>query len=722
MAEAAAIIGIINGAAGLVIKCAQVAQYLHDLHGKYKKADLALKTFLQNVESIQHAWENVRIWCEDSKNDAVTDDKRLDLLGQLDRSIECGDLVISALADDLESFVSARKASRLNFRQRADFVWNEAIIEAHRGRLRDQIATVQLLLQILSLPTSVKRSQLIAESERRVVEFSESVLSIIPSTSSLRSTQSDTSSIRSADLRYKPFGFEDSLFTARVYKRNYQFQSGRARPGLSTQKSTEGGMNVNGTLSNSNGLITGSEEANESISESPIEGDATSIATVRPNTLRGGYKASFLHSKRLYDSRVFGNVHPIAFVAACKNDDVEYIRQNVPWLPSTGGRRIGESEQSIRIWASFYLCTAAQHSINILRLLLEMGWAKYINDPIENESSALDAAILFDKEKAVSLLLEHNAGFYKETLQCSQVNNQLIQSSHMVLQHFIHEWACAKGSRPGNLMSYGIAAWGSRLNDVIRLIKEGGRSSVDKLLWNTELFHFLKDYVKHTKTKSPIIQDPIDYAIFKEDVSILKVFRSWNIDFSRQNGCGQSLIHYAVECNCKLSLDFLLGCNLPIDWEDRNGRQPIHEAAIWDRADMMKTLMAAGASLSCRDVWGRQPMHYAAKANNTDTLSFMVQNGVFFTEEDNQGYTPAHLAIGSGSPEVLFLISDDDCRRQPDFLRKLLDFAKAQKKNRAKILLEEMIRTRDENKRTKAGLSPMNRVEDSVIQMTPDED
>lgn len=53
MAELGLIFGFIDASASLVLKCGSVAKTLHDLASKYKKAELTLKTVIQQVEAIK---------------------------------------------------------------------------------------------------------------------------------------------------------------------------------------------------------------------------------------------------------------------------------------------------------------------------------------------------------------------------------------------------------------------------------------------------------------------------------------------------------------------------------------------------------------------------------------------------------------------------------------------------------------------------------------------
>ena len=88
-------------------------------------------------------------------------------------------------------------------------------------------ATERQELTILS-PTIQGTAELLQQSQKQFIKSDESAFSIVPSRMSSRTSLStnqtgDRDSIRSSEsLVYRRFSFENDLFTARVYKRNYR--------------------------------------------------------------------------------------------------------------------------------------------------------------------------------------------------------------------------------------------------------------------------------------------------------------------------------------------------------------------------------------------------------------------------------------------------------------------------------------------------------------------
>jgi len=86
---------------GLILKRVGVIKSLNDFAGKYKQAKIIFLPMVQEVDTIELAWTKIKEWVE---NGAVTDTQ---LVGRLDRSLECGTLVITALQHDLSVYSSS---------------------------------------------------------------------------------------------------------------------------------------------------------------------------------------------------------------------------------------------------------------------------------------------------------------------------------------------------------------------------------------------------------------------------------------------------------------------------------------------------------------------------------------------------------------------------------------------------------------------------------------
>ncbi len=221
MADPISVISLVEGSIGLVLQCGLVVKTLSDLRAKFKYAEIAIMSLIQEVETIQFAWSRIKEWSEDHA-EAATDTQ---FVQRLEKSLQCGTLVLSALEQDLADYKDV--ADNASFLSRSKMAWNERAFLDHQHRVRGQVQAMTLMLQVSQLSTSKAQTKLLKKKEKAFRASDESAYSIVPSRMSSRmsvSTRSRDSllSIESRELVYYPLSFEDDLFTARVYKRNYR--------------------------------------------------------------------------------------------------------------------------------------------------------------------------------------------------------------------------------------------------------------------------------------------------------------------------------------------------------------------------------------------------------------------------------------------------------------------------------------------------------------------
>ena len=221
MADPISVISLIEGSIGLVVQCGSVAKTLSDIIAKFKHAEVAIMSLKQEVETIQFAWDRIKKWSEDHA-EAATDSQ---FVQRLEKSLQCGTLVLSALEQELADY--KHTADNASFKLRSKMAWNERAFLDHQHRVRGQVQAMTLILQVSQLPTSKAQTKLLKNKEKAFRASDESAYSIVPSRMSSHMSASTRSrdsilTIESQELVYYPLSFEDDLFTARVYKRNYR--------------------------------------------------------------------------------------------------------------------------------------------------------------------------------------------------------------------------------------------------------------------------------------------------------------------------------------------------------------------------------------------------------------------------------------------------------------------------------------------------------------------
>ncbi|KAL8760296.1 MAG: hypothetical protein Q9184_003391 [Pyrenodesmia sp. 2 TL-2023] len=235
--DPASIFSIIVGSAGLALQCSKVIRDLHDVTDTYKNADLTIVSMSTGLETISWAWSRIQEILETWSNDKTGLGQAIDTatLDQLGRSLRGGLLVIEALEADLAPYTTAfsledgSAAGKSGLMNRAHVVWSARALKDHQERIRDQISSMNLLINVLQLPSIAIQRQTLNENLQILRKSDESAYSIVPSglsaprcsfpgrdDDSLYSVESERS------LVYRELSVDDELFTARVYKRNYR--------------------------------------------------------------------------------------------------------------------------------------------------------------------------------------------------------------------------------------------------------------------------------------------------------------------------------------------------------------------------------------------------------------------------------------------------------------------------------------------------------------------
>lgn len=156
MADPASLFSVIAGSAGLAIQCSKMIQDLHDAADQYKNADLTIESMNAGLETINWAWRRIQSILE-TWSENVGQDVDADTLEQLDRSLRGGRMVTSALEKDLQAFARMpiakgdKLAKRSGFNNRLKLVWSERALRDHRERVRDQVNSMNLLVNVLKL-------------------------------------------------------------------------------------------------------------------------------------------------------------------------------------------------------------------------------------------------------------------------------------------------------------------------------------------------------------------------------------------------------------------------------------------------------------------------------------------------------------------------------------------------------------------------------------------
>jgi hypothetical protein len=87
-------------------------------------------------------------------------------------------------------------------------------------------------------------------------------------------------------------------------------------------------------------------------------------------------------------------------------------------------------------------------------------------------------------------------------------------------------------------------------------------------------------------------------------------------------------------------------------------RQPLHFAALQNRAMAVRFLTDSGALVDARERFGVTPLHYACMLGHLDAAAALVQKGANVDAQNHNHWTPLHYAARHGRLDaVRFLVA-----------------------------------------------------------------
>ena len=143
------IIALLEGSVSLALQCGSAAQTLNDLAGRYKTIRLTIVSMAQSLDTMQLAWSRIKDWSQAKWYSLDTNVENDCFVQRLNRSLHIGQMVIDNMLDDLRP--NQNHSDALSFRQRTQAVWNQNSLKDHQDRIRDQAASMTLLLQAVQL-------------------------------------------------------------------------------------------------------------------------------------------------------------------------------------------------------------------------------------------------------------------------------------------------------------------------------------------------------------------------------------------------------------------------------------------------------------------------------------------------------------------------------------------------------------------------------------------
>jgi ankyrin repeat protein len=125
---------------------------------------------------------------------------------------------------------------------------------------------------------------------------------------------------------------------------------------------------------------------------------------------------------------------------------------------------------------------------------------------------------------------------------------------------------------------------------------------------------------------------PLEVAISRGHIEIVKILLSNNADFSIPNEYGVTCSHIAAACGHDKILKILCQKGADINVKNKCGQTPLYCATVNNQLSTVELLINKNAKLSLDDVYKMTPLHYAAHRGYEEIFKLMVDRGKNFLD------------------------------------------------------------------------------------------
>ncbi|KAH0614131.1 uncharacterized protein H6S33_006017 [Morchella sextelata] len=120
--------------------------------------------------------------------------------------------------------------------------------------------------------------------------------------------------------------------------------------------------------------------------------------------------------------------------------------------------------------------------------------------------------------------------------------------------------------------------------------------------------------------------------------------------------CGGTPMHWAAHYGHADIVRSLLEHRVDIRIKDGRGRTPLHWAAKAGYEGIVMMLLASGAPVDSQDNYGDTPLHRATEQSHTAVVKVLLENGANVTLTEGDGATALHWAAAYGKDKIALML------------------------------------------------------------------
>ncbi|WCR58321.1 ankyrin repeat domain-containing protein [Wolbachia endosymbiont of Ctenocephalides felis wCfeJ] len=203
-----------------------------------------------------------------------------------------------------------------------------------------------------------------------------------------------------------------------------------------------------------------------------------------------------------------------------------------------------------------------------------------------------------------------------------------------------------------------LAAYNGRLEVVQYLVDKGADLNAATISIGHTLFFTASK--SRAATITYFSRTPLHLAAAKGRLEIVQyLIEDKKVDLNVADWLNRTILHLASQYGKLEVVQYLVDKGADLNVVDKDGRAPLHLAAmidLFDKDDRLKTvryLVDNGASLNAADKDGMMPLHWAALEGRLEIVKYLVDNVADLDAANKDGMTPLHLAALKGRLEIV---------------------------------------------------------------------
>jgi len=477
------------------------------------------------------------------------------------------------------------------------------------------------------------------------------------------STHRDVSSIsvESAELIYRSLSFENQLFTARVYKRNYRTPAIHSL--LRRQVQTPPAVVPSIPLTSPDAFLSNiinTEPGFKAVHTVASTGDVSFMGVLLARGADVSETTSFERWTPLYlaaragdlpmtellvlkgadvNSRSFDGDQPIHAVSRCSDSGALEV---VSLLLESG---VDVNSPGLDSKRALHLA-ARSANLPLTKLLLGKGADIYSqgfhgDHPIHAASRCSDSTSL----DVVGLLLEHGASVHDPNTYSVRPLQLATRHGNLSLARLLLEngadvnchWSrCPCPDYPIHYAS--------------RLSNETSIGMVSLLM----------DYGAPVNDPNRYFEGPLHLAGQSGNLPLTKLLLERRADVNIKSIAGDQPLHATLRRSHTLTLEvasLLLEYGAAVDCPNKELERPLHLAVRMPQLRVAKLLLQKGADVNSRSRGSDQPIHMACRNRSLDMVEILLDYGANVNGKTIGGYQPLHVAATSGEqPSLIKLL------------------------------------------------------------------